>query len=83
MLHSAWHRLTQSCLNSNMISPSNNTLSAGFTWKKLLAIPTDIVSDAPACFPSCKAAKLLSFAVQWPWHDERPPLPQLSGVHSA
>lgn len=66
-----------------MIFPSTNTFSVGFTGIKLLAIPTDIVPDAPVCFPSCKAANLLSFAVQWPWHDGRPPLPQLSGVHSA
>lgn len=66
-----------------MISPSNNTLLVGFTWIKFLAIPTDIVPDALACFPSCKVAKLLSFAVQWPWHDGGPPLPQLSGMSSA
>lgn len=83
MLYSAWHDLTQSCLNSNMISTSNNTLSVDFTCIQFLAIPRDIVPDVPACFPLCKAAKLLSFAVQWPWHDGRPPLPQLSGVCSA
>lgn len=83
MLHSAWHCLTQSCLNSNMISPNNDTLSVGFTWIKFLAIPTDIVPDALACFPLCMAAKLLSFLAQWSWYDGRPPLPQLSGVRSA
>lgn len=83
MLRSTWHCLTQSRLNSNVISPSTNTLSVGLTGIKLLAIPTDTVPDAPACFPLRKAANLLSFAVQWPWHDGRLPLPQPSGVHSA
>lgn len=30
MIHGSWHHLTQSCLNSNMISPSNDILSMDF-----------------------------------------------------
>jgi len=83
MLCSAWHYLTQSCLNSNMISLSNDTLSASFTQVKFPPAPTDAVPDAPAIFPSRKAPRALRFAAQWSWHDGRPPPPHLSRVSSA